>query len=293
MRWTPGGESSDIEDQRGSSGGGGGLLGGRSLGIFGTLAVLVLSLVFHQNFFALLGGGGGGGGADTSQQTSNTPAPPASESPAEHKQVQLVSVVIDDVQASWASVLPKSGAQYEKAKLVLYRDGVRSACGFAQSAVGPFYCPVDRKVYLDLGFFDELRTRFGAPGEFAEAYVIAHEFGHHIQNLLGTEARVRQAREAHPDQGNALSVRLELQADCFAGVWGNSARQRGILEKGDVENGLRAAASVGDDRLQKQATGHVRPETFTHGSSQQRTEWFQRGFQSGDISACDTFRSSR
>ena len=288
MRWTPGGESSDIEDQRGASGGGGGLLGGRSLGIFGTLAVLVLSLVFHQNFFALLGGGS----SASQQQASDTPAPPASETPAENKQVQLVSFVIDDVQASWARALPKAGAQYEKAKLVLYRDGVRSGCGQAQSSVGPFYCPVDHKVYLDLGFFDELRTRFGAPGEFAEAYVIAHEFGHHVQKLLGIDAKVRSAREAHPDQANALSVRLELQADCFAGVWANSTQQRNILEKGDVESGLRAAASVGDDKLQKQATGHVRPESFTHGSSQQRTEWFQRGFQGGDVSACDTFRGS-
>ena len=286
MRWTPGGESGDIEDRRGDSGGGGGggFLGGRSLGLMGTLVVLGLSLVFHQNFFALLGGGGQDQGA---QQTA--PGTPVQSTPEQDKQVQFVSFVIDDVQNAWTKLLPAAGAQYQHAKLVLFRNGIRSGCGFAESTMGPFYCPADRKVYLDLGFFDELRGRFGAPGEFAEAYVIAHEVGHHVQNLLGIEAKVRQAREAHPEQANALSVRMELQADCFAGVWGHSTEQRKLLEKGDVESGLAAAAAVGDDRLQKQATGQVHPERWTHGSSAQRTEWFNRGFKSGSVDDCNTF----
>ncbi len=285
MRWTPGGESGDVEDRRGDSGGGGGfsLLGGRSLGLMGTLVVLGLSLVFHQNFFALLGGG------TQDQSSAAQPAAPVQSTPAQDKQVQFVSFVLDDVQNTWTRELPPAGVQYQHAKLVLFRNGIRSGCGFAESTTGPFYCPVDRKVYLDLGFFDELRGRFGAPGEFAEAYVIAHEVGHHVQNLLGIEARMRQAREAHPQQANALSVRLELQADCFAGVWGHSTEQRNLLEKGDVESGLAAAAAVGDDRLQKQATGQVHPETWTHGSSQQRVEWFNRGFKSGKLDDCDTF----
>ena len=293
MRWTPGGESGDIEDRRGDSGGGGGfsLLGGRSLGLMGTVVVLGLSLLFHQNFFALLGGGtqDQSGPQDRSGSQTGQPAAPVQSTPAQDKQVQFVSFVIDDVQNAWTRDLPKAGVPYQHAKLVLFRNGIRSGCGFAQSTMGPFYCPADRKVYLDLGFFDELRGRFGAPGEFAEAYVIAHEVGHHVQNLLGIEARMRQAREAHPEQANALSVRLELQADCFAGVWGHSTGERNLLEKGDVESGLAAAAAVGDDRLQKQATGQVHPESWTHGSSQQRVEWFNRGFKSGRIDDCDTF----
>lgn len=285
MRWTPGGESGDIEDRRGDSGGGGGfsLLGGRSLGLVGTLVVLGLSLVFHQNFFALLGGG------TQDQSRSAQASAPVQSTPAQDKQVQFVSFVIDDVQSSWSRALPNAGVQYQHAKLVLFRNGIRSGCGFAESTAGPFYCPADRKVYLDLGFFDELRGRFGAPGEFAEAYVIAHEVGHHVQNLLGIESKMQRAREAHPEQANALSVRLELQADCFAGVWGHSTEQRNLLEKGDVESGLAAAAAVGDDRLQKQATGQVHPESWTHGSSQQRVEWFNRGFKSGNIDECNTF----
>ena len=284
MRWTPGGESEDIEDRRGEGGSGGfSLLGGRSLGIVGTLVVLALSLVFHKDFFALFSGGSDTTAAPPGAATS---APPAQQSAQEARQVQFVSFVIDDVQRTWEQLLP---GRYQHAKLVLFRNGVRSGCGAAESAMGPFYCPVDQKVYLDLGFFDELRTRFGAPGEFAEAYVIAHEVGHHVQKLLGIEARVRAARSEHPEQANALSVRMELQADCLAGVWGHTTQQRNILEKGDVESGLAAAAAVGDDRIQKQATGRVHPETWTHGSSQKRVEWFQRGFSSGSIGACDTF----
>jgi predicted metalloprotease len=194
--------------------------------------------------------------------------------------------VIDDLQDTWARVLP---GRYREAKLVLFRDLVESACGYAQSATGPFYCPADQRVYLDLGFFDELRRRFGAPGDFAQAYVIAHEVGHHVQRLLGIDQQVRRMQEARPDLANQLSVRLELQADCFAGVWGNSTAQRQILERGDIEEGLNAAAAIGDDRIQRMSGSFVRPDAFTHGSSAQRVEWFRRGLESGDPNACDTF----
>jgi predicted metalloprotease len=176
---------------------------------------------------------------------------------------------------------------------VLFRDGVQSACGFAEAATGPFYCPGDEKVYIDLGFYDELSSRFGAPGDFAQAYVLAHEIGHHVQRTLGIEGQVRQAQQARPGAANQYSVLLELQADCFAGIWGHSTARRDILDPGDLEEGLGAAAAVGDDRIQGSARGRVNPETFTHGSSQQRMEWFQRGFQSGQPSACDTFAASR
>jgi predicted metalloprotease len=200
--------------------------------------------------------------------------------------VDFVSFVLDDNQAVWAELLPN---QFQDARLVLFRDQVQSACGFGQAASGPFYCPGDAQVYLDLSFFEELGRRFGAPGDFAQAYVIAHEIGHHIQNLTGVEGRVRQLQRGDPSSANDLSVRMELQADCFAGVWGASASERGLLETGDVDEGLNAASAIGDDRLQKMSTGRVQPESFTHGSSAQRVEWFRRGLQSGDPAACDTF----
>jgi predicted metalloprotease len=203
--------------------------------------------------------------------------------------VKFVSFVVEDVQRTWEKEFPKLGGTYQRAKLVLFRDETRSGCGFAEATMGPFYCPADQRVYLDLGFFDELRSRFGAPGEFAEAYVIAHEFGHHVQRLLGIEEKVRRTQEERPSMRNELSVRTELQADCLAGVWGHSTGDRNILEKGDVESGLAAAAAVGDDRLQKAATGRVSPESWTHGSSKERTEWFTRGLQTGQVGACDTF----
>jgi hypothetical protein len=209
------------------------------------------------------------------------------------EKVQFVSFVLDDVQRTWENLLPaQTGKPYHHAKLVLFRDEVASACGLAQSSTGPFYCPEDEKVYIDLSFFDELRNRFGAPGEFAEAYVIAHEMGHHVQKILGIEGKVQQLRESNPREANPLSVRLELQADCFAGVWGNSTAQRKIIDQSDVKAGLQAAAAVGDDRLQRMATGRVMPETFTHGSSAQRDQWFQAGLDSGKISACDTFNET-
>jgi predicted metalloprotease len=208
-----------------------------------------------------------------------------------------VDAVARDVQDSWRERL---GARYQPTKIVLFRDQIQSACGFAQSATGPFYCPNDRKVYLDLGFFDELQRRFGAPGDFAQAYVLAHEIGHHVQTLTGTEAQVRQLQRADPSSANAESVRLELQADCYAGVWGHDAARQGRaakgeveLDPGDVDEALRAAAAIGDDRLQKLGSGHVMPETFTHGTSEQRVTWFKRGFDAGDPRACDTFRGGR
>lgn len=285
MRWIPGGESSNIEDRRGDSGGGGGF-GGIHLGIGGTIIVLVLSLIFHRDLFTLIGG-------DTAASTSasDTSAPPTSESPAEHKEVQFVSFVLDDAQQTWARILPQEGVAYHDAKLVLFRDGVASACGEAETAMGPFYCPLDEKVYIDLGFYDELRDKFGAPGEFAQAYVLAHELGHHVQHLEGIDDKMRLLQRQHPEEKNELSVKLELQADCYAGVWGHSTQQRQLLDPGDVQAGLQAAASVGDDRLQKMTTGHVSPESFTHGTSVQRESWFKRGFDSGDPKDCDTFSS--
>ena len=288
MRWTPGGESQDVEDRRdeGGSGGGGFGFGGMHIGIGGAIVLLILSVVFKQNFFSLLGGGGPSGSSGVSQ-----PDPRRTE--AEKPLVQFVSFVLDDTQHNWEEILPQQASKpYRHAKLVLFRNYTQSGCGSAESATGPFYCPEDEKVYIDLGFYDELKQRFGAPGEFAQAYVLAHEVGHHVQKIIGVEAKVRRLQEQNRGQQNALSVRLELQADCFAGVWAHSTQQRGLLESGDVESALGAAAAVGDDRLQKMATGHVSPETFTHGSSQQRMSWFRKGLDSGSMAACNTFESS-
>jgi uncharacterized protein len=281
MRWTPGDESQDIEDRRDEGGGGGGFqFGGMHIGIGGAIVLLVLSLIFKQNFFALLGGGSVSTGPVATSHPDN--ARDASERPL----VQFVSFVLDDTQKTWTEVLPQqTNEQYHHAKLVLFRNYTQSGCGGAQSATGPFYCPEDEKVYIDLGFYDELKRRFGAPGEFAQAYVLAHEIGHHVQNILGTERRV----PGNSHGQNSASVRLELQADCFAGIWAHSTQQRGLLDKGDVESALGAAAAVGDDRLQKMATGHVAPDSFTHGTSQQRTSWFSKGLSTGSIAACNTF----
>jgi predicted metalloprotease len=196
------------------------------------------------------------------------------------------------VQHTWEKLLPaQTGVYYHHAKLVLFRDGTRSGCGFAQSATGPFYCPEDERVYIDLGFYDELKSRFGAPGEFAQAYVLAHEIGHHVQKLLGIEGKVSSLRQRNPQASNQLSVRLELQADCFAGIWGNSTEQRKIIDESDINAGLRAAAAVGDDRLQRMSGRVVSPESFTHGSSEQRVRWFRRGLEGGRVSACNTFQA--
>jgi len=282
MRWSPGGRSGNLEDRR--AGGGGFMRGAGGMGIGTVLILLVLSFIFKRDMFQLVGDGSVGA-------APSAPAgAPVDETPEERRLVEFVSFVLDDAQAVWDSVLPAHGVRYRPARLVLFRDAIQSACGFAEAATGPFYCPGDEKVYIDLGFYEELHSRFGAPGDFAQAYVLAHEIGHHVQNVLGTEAQVRQARGNRPDLANELSVRLELQADCYAGVWAHSTAQRQILERGDVEEGLGAAAAVGDDRIQQMGGGRVAPEAFTHGSSEQRMRWFRQGMDSGSPESCDTFK---
>jgi predicted metalloprotease len=266
-----------------------GLRAGMPLGIGGLVAVLLLSWLTGTDILSLLGGGGAG--VPPSAEVSE--APPAATSPEEERLVDFVDAVMADAQASWQKRL---GDRYEVTRVRLFRDAVQSACGSAESASGPFYCPGDRRVYLDLGFFEDLRRRFSAPGDFAQAHVVAHELGHHVQSLLGIEKRVRQSQRGDRADANALSVRLELQADCLAGVWGHDAAQagraaRGLVEldPGDAEEALKAASAIGDDRIQRMSRGRVMPETFTHGSSSQRVEWFSRGFSSGEMRACDTF----
>jgi predicted metalloprotease len=289
MRWSPGGESQDIEDRRDESGGDGGFqFGGLHIGIGGAIILLVLSFIFKTNLFTLLSGGAG----DPGPAAVRRPNP--GRTAAERPLVEFVSFALDDTQRTWTQLLPEqTGKSYRHAKLVLFRDYTQSGCGEAQSVTGPFYCPQDEKVYIDLGFFDELNRRFGAPGQFAQAYVVAHELGHHVQKLLGIEGKVHQMQESNAREANPLSVKLELQADCFAGVWAHSTQQRGLLEKGDVESALGAASAVGDDRLQKKATGHVSPESFTHGTSQQRMHWFNTGLSNGTVAACNTFGKSQ
>lgn len=283
MRINPRGRSQDLEDRRGASGGRGfGMRGVGGMGLGGFVVLLILSVVFKQDLFSVLGGEG---------TVAEAPAP--GEAPvqdaAEEPMVLFMSAVLDSNQAFWARTMPQLGTQYQRAQLVLFRDATQTACGYGQSAAGPFYCPGDGKVYIDLSFFEELKSRFGAPGDFAQAYVLAHEIGHHVQNVLGISSQVHRAQQQDPGAANQLSVRLELQADCYAGVWSHLAAQQGMLEPGDVEEGLGAAAAVGDDRIQRQATGRVSPESWTHGSSEQRMQWFQRGFQGGRADACDTF----
>jgi uncharacterized protein len=293
MRWTPGGVSSDIEDRRGG-GGGFGFGRGPTIGCGGAIVLLVLSLLTGKNFFSFFDGSGGGGSPVQQQQRApGEAAPPVNQSPQEAKEVQFISFVLDDLQKTWAQTLDQQGVPYQKTTLVLFRDATDTGCGYGQAASGPFYCPNDGKVYIDLGFYDELQQRFGAPGDFAQAYVLAHEVGHHIQNLIGVSDRVHNAEQNDPSQANEYSVRLELQADCFAGIWGHSTQQRNILEAGDVDEGLAAAAAVGDDRIQRMSGRAVNPEKWTHGSSEQRAQWFRRGFESGKISDCDTFGGER
>jgi uncharacterized protein len=285
MQWTPGGLSDDLEDRRNESGGGGGGgFGGGRLGIGGILIVGLLSLIFRHNFFTLFSG-------DATAPQAVRSAPHRQPAGQRDPQALFMSFVLDDTQRNWDQILPRdAGVRYRHAKLVLFRDAYPSGCGMAQDATGPFYCPEDEKVYLDMGFFDELKTRFGASnGEFAQAYVVAHEIGHHVQKVLGIEPKVHALQQQRPRQANQLSVALELQADCFAGVWGNSTAQRQLIDTADVQSALSAAAAVGDDRIQKMSTGEVSPERFTHGSAAQRTTWFQRGLNSGKIAACDTF----
>lgn len=294
MRWMPG-DRSNIEDARGGTGM---RMGGAvPIGFGGVVLLALLSWATGTNFLSLINPST----ADPSQSvgTSTSTSAPVASSPAEEHQVDFVDAMMKDVQATWQTLL---SGRYQPTRAVLFRDAIDSACGMAQSATGPFYCPQDGRVYLDLAFFSELTDRFGAPGEFARAYVIAHEVGHHVQRLTGIEQRMRGAQRDDPAATNALSVRLELQADCFAGVWGHAASQPGRaangqveLESGDVEQGLNAAAAIGDDRLQRMSTGRVAPESFTHGTSAQRVEWFKRGLTSGSPDSCNTFetRSTR
>jgi predicted metalloprotease len=304
MRWTPGGQSPDIEDRRSQSGGGFGFtrpgsfrgfggpilggpgFGGRRMGLGTLLLVLLLSFLFRNGLF---------NSQSTAPPQTNprygtaNPVGSANRDAREETRVQFISFVLDDAQKAWDRLLPQAGVPYHHARLVLFRDYTTSACGAAQSATGPFYCPLDEKVYLDLGFFDELANRLGAPGEFGRAYVIAHEIGHHVQKLLGIEQKVSSLRRNNPEAANPLSVRMELRADCLAGVWSHSTQQRDIVDPSDIAAGMEAVAAVGDDRLQKMARGYVSPESFTHVSSMQRSDWFRRGLESGDISSCNSF----
>jgi predicted metalloprotease len=290
MRWSTGRRSDNIEDRRGQRVSRGVVVGG--LGGLGTLVVIVLALVFGVDPTMLLQQSGDPG-PSTYEEDSGSVAP-VDASPQEEQLKDFVSVVVADTEDTWASIFGRSGERYAPPTLVLFRDAVRSACGFAESAVGPFYCPADGKVYLDLAFLDELRARFRAPGDFAQAYVIAHEVGHHVQNLLGLAQQVQEAQSRMSrEDANSVSVRFELQADCLAGVWASSAARRDILDAGDVEEALGAAAAIGDDRIQRETRGYVVPDSFTHGSSAQRVQWFRTGLSSGSVDACDTFRSGR
>ena len=276
MRWEGRRESQNIEDRRG-------MRFGRAGGIgLGTIVLALVAAYFGVDPSVVLQG------TQPSQQAEQVPY---NESPEEAHLRKFVSVVVAETEDAWGAIFSAAGRTYEQPTLVLFSGAVQSACGFAQAAVGPFYCPGDRQVYIDLSFYQDLQKRFGAPGDFAQAYVVAHEVGHHVQTLLGIADRNMAARQrASEAEANALSVRQELQADCFAGIWAHNAdSSRQLLESGDIEEGLNAAAAIGDDRLQKQSQGYVSPESFTHGSSEQRVRWFKRGFEQGSVDACDTF----
>jgi uncharacterized protein len=293
MRWRDMRGSDNLEDREGAGPVGRGLGGGVKLGGVGLIAVVALSLLFGLNPLDVLTSIQDGG-APISPPTQSAPPPGSSAPAARDETKEFVARILGDTEDTWTSLFRQRSGGYRPPRLVLFRGSVDSACGLASSAVGPFYCSADDRVYLDRSFFEDLGARFGAPGEFARAYVIAHEIGHHVQNQLGITDKVAQQRtRVGETRGNALSVLLELQADCFAGVWGHFAKQRNLLEPGDVESGMAAAAAVGDDRIQRQARGHVSPESFTHGSSAQRVRWFRAGLDSGDVRQCDTFAAAR
>jgi predicted metalloprotease len=280
MRWQIGRRSANIEDRRGV-----GLPVGIAGGGIGAVVLVVVGLLFGVDPAVLMEIAGGAGGGGSAGYSTSRPAP------GEDKLADFVSVVLADTEDTWSATLGEAGREYRAPTLVLYSGAVRSACGLGQAAMGPFYCPADEKAYLDLAFFRDMERKLGAPGDFAQAYVIAHEIGHHVQNLLGTSGRVAGAQQRLDEAAaNALSVRLELQADCFAGLWARRAEAaRQIIEPGDIEEALAAASAVGDDRLQRRSQGYVVPESFTHGSSAQRMRWFKRGLDSGALGACDTF----
>lgn len=277
MKWEDRGRSRNLEDRRASAGPGRGAI---PLGIGGVILLFVLSTITGVDFLSLIGLGGGGGG---------TVAPSPTDLNAEEGQVRFVSFVLDDVQQYWQQAFQQSGLDYPEAQMVLFRQAVQSGCGVAPAAAGPFYCPADQKVYLDLSFYDELRSRYGAPGDFAQAYVIAHEIGHHIQNVLGVLAESQRLQQTQPSNASRASVATELMADCYAGVWAAYADSNGVMERGDLEEGLRAASAVGDDTLARRAGRIPNQETFTHGSAAQRADWFKTGYDTGDPNACDTF----
>jgi len=279
MRWESGRRSDNVEDRRGLR-----VSRGLAGGGLGTLVLVLVGLYFGIDPSTILNTIPAGGGSSVEQSGEPRPA-------AENALADFVSVVLADTEDTWGTIFREKGQSYAAPKLILFTDAVESACGMAGAATGPFYCPGDHKLYVDLSFFSELDRRFGASGDFAQAYVVAHEVGHHVQNLLGIEGKVREARaRAGEREANRLSVRLELQADCLAGVWGNRAdKSRRLLEPGDLEEALRAATAIGDDRLQRETRGRVVPDSFTHGTSAQRVSWFRRGFESGDLARCDTF----
>jgi predicted metalloprotease len=291
MKWEGNRESDNVEDVRGSTGGGGGGfgIGGKSIGIGTIVIALIGSYFFGIDPSVLLGGGSSPAPAVQAPHQASGPA----AAPADDRQTRFVRTVLADTEDVWTAIFSANGKTYVKPKLDLFSGRVRTACGTGQSATGPFYCPGDQKVYIDLDFYRLMEQRFHVSGDFAKAYVIAHEVGHHVQNLLGITAKMDAARARSSEvQVNALSVRLELQADCLAGVWANHANQaRSILEAGDVEAALAAATAIGDDTLQRQAQGTVVPDSFTHGSSAQRVRWFKRGIDSGKLAQCDTFRA--
>ena len=285
MRWQMGRRSDNVEDQRGMPVGRGAVVGG---GI-GTVVLVLLALWFGVDPSVVLQGVEPG-------DSRSAPSVPQKRAPAGDEPLRdFVSVILADTEDTWSELFRQMGRQYQPPHLVLFSGAVQSACGFAEAAVGPFYCPGDRKLYIDLSFYRDLRDKLGAPGDFAQAYVIAHEVGHHVQNLLGIAARIQEAQGRRSrTEANALQVKMELQADCLAGVWANNAqRARQILESGDIEEGLNAAAAIGDDRLQRQGQGRVVPESFTHGSSAQRVRWFKHGIETGDPGQCDTFTAAK
>ena len=291
MKWEGNRESDNVEDRRASGGqglgGGGGIFGGRNIGIGTIVIALVGGWIFGINPLTILGLlSGGGTPAQVQQQQA-----PAQRPPADDRMAKFVSTVLADTEDVWKDVFAKGGSTYKEPRLVLFRGATQTACGQGQAAMGPFYCPGDQKVYIDLGFYETLTRQLGAPGDFAQAYVIAHEVGHHVQNLLGISGKMDEMRSrVSKAEFNALSVRLELQADCFAGLWAQKAQtSRQILEKGDVEEAMNAAAKIGDDALQRAGQGQVVPESFTHGTSAPRQRWFDTGFKTGSVKACDTF----
>lgn len=286
MRWEGDRQSENVEDRRGGGGGGFGGFGGKTVGIGTIVVALIGSVFFGIDPSVFLGGGDG---PVAVQQGPQGPQ----GAPANDRETRFVKTTLAYTEDAWAQIFAAQGAQYQPARLVLFENATQTGCGVGRSATGPFYCPADRSIYIDLGFFRLMQQRFNVAGEFAQAYVIAHEVGHHVQNLLGVSGQVQQARQRVSErEGNALSVRLELQADCFAGVWANRTNQREqILEAGDVETALAAATAIGDDALQRQSQGTVVPDSFTHGSSAQRVRWFSRGLETGSVEQCNTFEA--